>query len=141
MDMIPVGEVGRVIGPNEYCVNFSDARDETRACDWRWPENKPVWTMSTRASGECQWYSDGPLTEEGRSELLKRFRLKAIADQLPLEKIATMSPAHLVEVAEALEAFTQRQPIYTRHAIASYAEERGPFSDRIGGHIPARLAA
>ena len=80
--------------------------------------------MSSRGETETRWYVDGPLTEEGRKELLKRFGLESVADQLPLETIATMSPAQLAYIGNA-----------------NGQVQSSPVSDRIGDHCSAELVA
>ena len=68
---------GEYLMSEKYEVAFQ-SNHELRACDWRWPDNKPVWTMSSREG--VQWFNDGQLTEEGRRALLEHFGLDDIAE-------------------------------------------------------------
>ena len=105
---------------------FMDERGNECACDWRW-KTGATWAMSSREQGGA-WYENGPLTEEGRTEVLKHFGLEPIADKFPLAEISQMAPCDLLAARRTLE------------------QERGfpridPESDRGGGHILAELAA
>lgn len=75
-----------------YSVNDPD--DSSIAVDWRWPlPDSPVWTMSQKDGPT--WHGGDPLTEYGRQILLEHFELLDQADDLPLERIAVLSPADL----------------------------------------------
>ncbi len=75
-----------------YSVNDPD--DCSIAVDWRWPlPDNPTWTMSQK-EGQA-WEGGDPLTEYGRQILLEHFELLDQADDLPLERIAVLSPADL----------------------------------------------
>ncbi len=91
--------------------------------EWRWPDiNTAVWLMAEKDG--CCWLSGGPLTEEGRGAILKRFRLESVADQLPLAVLARRAPKELELVHFSL-----------------HGKDLVHFSDRIGDHIEAQLAA
>ncbi len=76
-----------------------------------------------------QWQTDGPLTEEGRQELLKHFGLESVAGELPLQSVSLMSPAVLIGLRRGLEARSTMLP------------RLNPVSHRMGGRIPAEQAA
>ena len=98
---------------------------DSLSVDWRWPKGCPAWRMSDKEG--VQWFDDGPLNEAGRQLLLRHFGLESIATHLPLEVIAEMSPATLAKKRRSLE----------RRGLPRL----DPVSDRVGGHIPASLAA
>ncbi len=85
----------------KYEVAFADPGGELCACDWRWPKDHPVWTMSSREG--VQWYDDGSLTEKGRRALLEHFGLTDIAETLSLEVIRETPPLRLVGLRRTLE--------------------------------------
>lgn len=111
----------------QYSVDFVNGMGVKRSCDWRWPEDLPVWNMASREEAETRWYPDGPLTEEGRRALLKEFNLENIAAQLPLETISRMSPSALLAKHRELEEADHGLP------------QIHPVSYRIGGHIPPEM--
>ena len=85
------------------------------ACDWRGPysQDEAKWSMTSRESGENNWYPDGDrypdrtigkLDEVGRKILLDSFGVDAVADEYPLEKIAVTSPRELILRRRELEA-------------------------------------
>ncbi len=94
--------------PQQYHIHKPDGFGGAMACDWRWPENRPVWTMSTRYYAEVRWYDIGsPLSEEGRAMILSEehggFGLWKLADKLPLERIVLMTPVLLIGMRRTLE--------------------------------------
>jgi len=95
------------------------------SADRRWPGDEPCWRMSSKEG--VTWEDDGPINEAGRQILLQHFGLSTIAAHLPLEKLATMSPATLERKRRTLE----------RHG----APHLELVSDRPGAHVPASLAA
>ena len=111
----------------QYMIRFfMDERGNECACDWRW-KTGATWAMSSREQGDA-WYEDGPLTEEGRTEVLKHFGLEPIAGALPLANVCEMAPCDLLAARRTLE---QEQSL----------PRLEPVSDRGGGHVPAELAA
>ncbi len=115
---------------SQYSVEFVSGLKikVRRSCDWRWPDNLPVWAMGSRDENEVRWYPDGPLTEEGRRVLIKEFNLESIADQLPLDVISRMSPSALFAKRHELEEADHNLP------------HIHPVSYRIGGHISPEMA-
>jgi len=109
--------------PHQYMVG-----GEIVSVDWRNGNGDPCWHMSSKENG-VQWDEDGRLNETGRQLLLQHFGLQVIASHLPLEKIATMSPATLLKKRRRLEA------------NGDGLERLEPESGRPGGHISASLAA
>ncbi len=78
------------------------------SCDWRWPDDHPVWVMSQNDGYGPPWYlypNKGRLNEDGRKTILDYFGLnfEGVADKLPLEEIREMSPARLIAVRRRLE--------------------------------------
>lgn len=113
----------------QFCINFSDGSGGYISCDWRRVNDVPVWTMSDREYGEVQWFNGKDLNEEGRKEILKRFGLESLADELPLDILRFASPKLLLQMRRVVEADNSK------------LERLNPVSDRMGGHIPAELAA
>jgi hypothetical protein len=111
----------KAAGPCQFMVG-----DAAASCDWRWPDAHPVWQMSSKEG--VQWYPDGPLTEDGRTLILKHFGLDTIADKLPLEVLKEMSPEKLVAKRRLLEM----REGYPHLEIVS---------NRIGGRVFAEQAA
>jgi hypothetical protein len=74
------------------------------------------------------WDKDGPMTEEGRTLVLKHFGLDTVADKFPLEALKELSPAKLVK---------ERRQLEIRHGY----EYLDIVSERAGGGILAEQAA
>ncbi len=105
-----------------FTVSIGD-QGSSYSVEWRWPDRRTaVWLMAEKDG--CCWLSGGPLTEEGRSAILERFRLESIADQLPLAVLARRAPKELELMHFSL-----------------HGNDLVHLSDRIGDHIEARFAA
>lgn len=109
--------------PAQYMVG-----DSAKSCDWRGPfDSGARWRMSSKDG--VRWDDDGPLDEGGRELILEHFGLQRVAHTLPLAKLVRMSPARLAKKRHDLE---ERNPALPKMAL---------LSTRMGGHIPAALAA
>lgn len=107
------------LGNSECCV------------EWRWPEDKPKWTMSSRDG--IQWFSDGPLTEQGREIILRAFApeadfYKVLKALHPLETLQNTSPTKLMAERRSFERDLKLQHLTV-------------MSDRSGDPIHAEYVA
>ena len=107
MKTVKLDEVTITKGPRR-CQQFSFGSSGL-SCDWRWPDNHPVWVMSQNDGYGPPWrlYPDkGRLDEDGRKAILDYFglNLRGVADEFPLETLRETSPAKLIARRREIEA-------------------------------------
>lgn len=107
-----------------FSVNYEVKKfDGYRAhsVDWCWPENTSRWTTSVGTGCGGHWVGGGKLDEEAYTALLTRFGLESCRLELPLEKIAKMSPEELGRMRREKEGVKQLPRLEI-------------ISDRVGDH-------
>ncbi len=120
----------KVVEPGRYSIGNSDL-----SVEWGWVH--PDWSMSSREDYRT-WDDEGPLAvdrgkywrerqERARLLIIEHFGLERIMDTLPLEKIATISPAALFAMRRELET------------SCGFECKNDMISDRGGGHCSAEF--
>lgn len=104
-----------VATPMQITFGWLTGLDGYINCDWRGPLSRgATWSMTGHEYASAGgWYPEGGkfpdgkygrLNELGRRMLFDKFQLAAVAEDLSLETLETMSPSALVLKRRALEA-------------------------------------